>query len=227
MGPAVFSAPRFEGARENYVMVVPAVELRYRRDVFFASAREGVGGVLYEENGFKFGPLLKYHFARKSGDSEYLAGLGDVPFAVEAGGFVKYEGSRYFVVRAEVRRGMTGHRGGIFDLNVDARFRFPGEILMSLGPRFSFTDQSFNQTYFGVNADQARNSQYSEFYPSSGARSIGISTLILWRAGENISLTFFGGFQYLGDAVASSPIVSGPGGSRRQFMTGASVTWRF
>jgi outer membrane scaffolding protein for murein synthesis (MipA/OmpV family) len=49
----------------------------------------------------------------------------------------------------------------------------------------------------------------------------------LWRIHDRLSLVAFGSYNYLADTVANSPIVTGPGGSRNQFVTGTALTWRF
>src|SRR6185436_18739331 len=56
IGPGVVMAPWFEGSAYYRVLPVPNLDLRYRRDVFFVSARDGVGGTLLEAAGFKAGP---------------------------------------------------------------------------------------------------------------------------------------------------------------------------
>ena len=41
------------------------------------------------------------------------------------------------------------------------------------------------------------------------------------------TLVAFGSYNYLGDLAANSPIVTGPGGSRNQFIVGSALSWRF
>lgn len=226
IGPGAIVAPRFEGAASYRVLPIPNLDLRYRRDMFFISARDGVGGTLFDEAGFKAGPILRYRFPRNEWDSGYLSGLGSVPFTVEGGGFLRYD--RPFVAaKIELRRGLGGSNGLIFDALVDGKLQLSDSVFLSAGPRLSVTDGTFNQAYFGVTALQSVNSGYAQYYPGGGLRSVGAGASALWRITDTLSFVAFGSYSYLADLAANSPIVSGPGGSRNQFLGGAAISWRF
>ena len=227
VGPGLIVGPRFEGARDYRVLPIPALDLRYRRDVFFLSARDGIGGTLFDMDGFKAGPILRYRFPRNEGDSGYLTGMGDVPFTLEGGAFLRYEGSRYFSARIEARRGLGGHNGLIADAAIDGKLRLGETVFLSAGPRMSLTDGTYNQAYFGVDAAQSARSGYAPYSPGGGVKSIGAAASALWKITDKLSLVAFGSYANLRDVAGNSPIVSGPGGSRDQFVGGAAVSWRF
>lgn len=227
IGPGVIVGPRFEGARDYRVLPIPAIDLRYRRDLFFISARDGIGGTLLDSAGFKAGPILRYRFARNESDSGFLTGMGDVPFTLEGGAFLRYDGSRYFSARIEARRGLGGHNGLIADAAIDGKLRLGDSVFLSAGPRLSLTDGAYNQAYFGVDAAQSARSGYAPYYPGGGLRSIGAAASALWKINDKLSLVAFGSYANLRDVAGNSPIVAGPGGSRDQFVGGAAVSWRF
>ena len=56
--------------------------------------------------------------------------------------------------------------------------------------------------------------------PGAGASAV-------WRVSENLTFVAFGSYNYLGDIGANSPLVTGPGGSRNQFVVGSALSWRF
>lgn len=226
IGPGVIVAPRFEGAANYRVLPIPNLDLRYRRDTFFISARDGVGATLLDEAGFKAGPILRYRFPRNEWDSGYLNGLGSVPFTVEGGGFLRYD-VPFLAARVELRRGLGGNNGLIFDALVDGKLRLGNTVFLSGGPRLSVTDGTFNQAYFGVDAGQSANSGYAQYYPGAGLRSVGAGASALWRITDKLSFVAFGSYSYLADLAANSPIVAGPGGSRNQFLGGVAISWRF
>ena len=109
IGPGVVMAPWFEGGAYYRVLPVPNLDLRYRRDVFFVSARDGVGATLLDAGGFKAGPILRYKFPRNEWDGPGLFGTGTVPFTVEGGGFVRFDTS-FLAAKVEVRRGLGRHQ---------------------------------------------------------------------------------------------------------------------
>ena len=226
IGPGVVVAPWFEGSANYRVLPIPNLDLRYQRDKFFVSARDGVGATLLDLEGFKAGPVLRYHFPRNEGDGGYLFGMGNVPFTVEGGGFLRYD-QPYLAAKVELRRGLGGSNGLIFDALIDGKVRLGPTVFLSAGPRLSVTDSTYNQAYFGVNASQAVNSGYAQYYPGDGLRSVGAGASAVWRVTGNLTLVAFGSYNYLADVAGNSPIVTGPGGSRNQYIVGSALSWRF
>ena len=226
IGPGVIVTPWFEGSANYRVLPVPNIDLRYQRDKFFVSARDGIGATLFDLDGFKAGPILRYRFARNAGDGGYLNGMGNVPFTIEGGGFLRYD-LPYMAAKVELRRGLGGSNGLIFDAQLDGKLRLGPTVFLSAGPRLSFTDATYNQAYFGVNAEQSANSGNAQYYPGAGLRSVGAGASGVWRITDNLTFVAFGGYSYLGDVAGNSPIVSGPGGSRNQFTVGSALSWRF
>ena len=174
IGPGVVMAPWFEGGAYYRVLPVPNLDLRYRRDVFFVSARDGVGATLLDAAGFKAGPILRYRFPRNEWDGPGLFGTGSVPFTVEGGGFVRYD-APFLSAKVELRRGLGGSNGLVFDALLDGKLRLSDSVFLSGGPRLSVTDGTFNQAYFGINAGQSFNSGYAQYYPGAGLRSVGLA----------------------------------------------------
>ena len=106
---------------------------------------------------------------------------------------------------------------------IDGKVRLSDTVFLSAGPRLSVTDGTYNQAYFGVNAGQSINSGYAQYYPGAGLRSVGAGTSAVWRIHDQLTLVAFGSYNYLGDLAANSPIVTGPGGSRNQFIVGSAL----
>jgi outer membrane protein len=226
IGPGVVVAPWFEGSANYRILPIPNFDLRYQRDKVFVSARDGVGATLFDIAGFKVGPILRYRFPRNQGDGGYLFGMGNVPFTVEGGSFARYD-LPFLSAKVELRRGLGGSNGLIFDALVDGKVRLSNAVFVSGGPRLSVTDGTYNQAYFGVNANQSINSGYAQYYPGAGLRSVGAGISGVWRINDNLTFVAFSSYNYLGDVAGNSPIVTGPGGSRNQFIVGSAVSWRF
>ncbi len=226
IGPGVVVGPWFEGGANYRVLPVPGIDLRYRRDTFFISARDGIGGTLVDLQGFKAGPILRYRFPRNEWDGPGLYGTGFVPFTVEGGVFLRYD-TPSFAAKIEGRRGLGGHNGLVFDALLDGKAKLDDRLFLSGGPRLSITDGTFNQRYFGIDALQSANSGYAQYYPGAGLRSVGAGTSLLWRVGDKASIVAFATYNYLADTAANSPLVTGPAGSRHQFIGGAAFSWRF
>lgn len=226
IGPGVIVAPWFEGSANYRVLPIPNIDLRYQRDKFFVSARDGVGATLLDTDGFKAGPILRYRFPRNDGVGGLIYGMGTVPFTVEGGGFLRYD-LPWISAKVELRRGLGGSNGLVFDALVDGKLRLGPTVFLSAGPRLSVTDGTYNQAYFGVNAAQSANTGYAQYYPGAGLRSVGAAASGVWRITNNLTFVAFGSYSYLADAAGNSPIVTSPGGSRNQFVGGSAISWRF
>ena len=56
IGPGVIVGPWFEGSANYRVLPIPNLDLRYQRDKFFVSARDGVGATLLDARRLQDGP---------------------------------------------------------------------------------------------------------------------------------------------------------------------------
>ncbi|WP_422000448.1 MipA/OmpV family protein [Reyranella sp.] len=226
IGPGVVMAPWFEGSAYYRVLPIPNLSLRYQRDKIFVSARDGVGATLLDVGGFKAGPILRYRFPRNEWDGPGLYGTGTVPFTVEGGGFLRYD-LPFLAAKVELRRGLGGSNGLVFDALLDGKVRLADDFFLSGGPRLSVTDGTYNQAYFGIDAAQSFNSGYAQYYPGAGLRSVGLGTSAVWRISDKLTGVAFGAWNRLTDVAAASPLVTGPAGSPNQFVVGAALSWRF
>ena len=226
IGPGVVTAPWFEGGIYYRVLPIPNLDLRYQRDKVFVSARDGVGATILDLAGFKAGPILRYRFPRNEWDGPGLHGTGVVPFTVEGGGFLRYD-LPFLAAKVELRRGLGGSNGLVFDALSDGKLRLADNVFLSGGPRLSVTDATFNQAYFGVNATQSLNSGYAQYYPGAGLRSVGVGTSAQWRITDKLTGVAFASYNRLTDIAAASPLVTGPAGSPNQLVVGAALSWRF
>lgn len=231
VGAAVVATPRYEGSDRMRVLPLPAVDVRYR-DLFFASVRDGIGLNLLSRDivpgsfeGLAAGPILRWRFGRDQDADGSLRGLGDIDPAGEAGVFASATFGRIFRVRGEVRQGFGGHEGVVIDGAADVLFRLSDTVFGSVGPTLSWSNASYNQTYFGVTPLQALRSGYQTYTPGSGLRSVGISGALVWQATDSVSVSGFASYGRLQDVAADSPFIR-RGGSADQVTLGTAITWR-
>lgn len=220
--------PTFEGARGYRFTPFPNFDVTYR-DTVFVSTEKGLGVNVFNMEGFKAGPLVKYKQARSEKDDRHLAGLGDVAGTVEGGAFVRYSWRRFLESTLEIRNGIKGHGGLVIDW--DARTTLPippiENLYLTVGPRLSASNRIYNTAYFGVDSLQAGRSGYAIHRPGAGLRRVGGELVATYRLTEALRLsTFFDYDRLLGD-TAGSPLVKGPGGSANQFTLGSTLTYSF
>jgi outer membrane scaffolding protein for murein synthesis (MipA/OmpV family) len=216
--------------------IFPDLRINYG-DAVFASIPEGLGWNAVNQDGWKAGPLAKIRFGRDeetggspfliTGDSEALAGLGDIGTSGEIGGFVekRFGPRREWQLRGEVLQGFGGHDGVVADVSLTYRTRVSGAIV-NFGPRASFASSDFTQTYFGIDAVQSANSGLPIYDADGGLLSWGVGASVVRPIGSRSAATLFTSLERLGGSAADSPLVE-QRGRTTQFTLGIGYGVRF
>ncbi|MDF1728793.1 MAG: MipA/OmpV family protein, partial [Sulfitobacter sp.] len=123
--------------------------------------------------GLSFRGAFRYIGDREAADNPELAGLRDIDPTVELGFGVIYR-ERYWQTFGELRHGIGGHDGFTGTLGADLIYRPTDRFTLTAGPRISFGDSDYANTYFGVTPGEAAVSQFGTFDASGGALGAGI-----------------------------------------------------
>jgi outer membrane protein len=241
VGIGAQSAPSYLGAKTHEVDAVPVISMDYK-DTFFASTQDGIGYNLINSNGWKAGPIGRYTDSRDENDKDSfhigghhttaLNGLGDVNGTIELGGFVEYE-KHDWDSTVEVRQGINGHKGLVADLSTEYTHDihpnfYDGDppLILTIGPRATLVDASFNRSYFEVNADQSVRSGLPEYIPGGGLLSYGLNSSLTLPLSEKVMTTLVANYSRLDGDAADSPLVK-QRGSAKQSTVGFFVTYNF
>jgi outer membrane scaffolding protein for murein synthesis (MipA/OmpV family) len=189
------------------------------------SADDGAGfGILGRDSVVNFGPAVR--FQSKRDEDDVGAAVGNVGFTVEAGGFVQILPSRNFRIRAELRRGVNGHKAWVGSLGADVIFRDDQNYIFAIGPRVRWADNRYNDRYFGVTPAVAGITGLATLDPNGGVYAVGGVANYTHRLGRNWGMQAYAGYDRLVGDAADSPIVRAFG-SRDQFSGGAGLWLEF
>ncbi len=219
-------APKYPGADNYGIGPMPIFDLR-RPDqpITYESADDGAGfGILGRDSVINFGPALRFQSKREEDDVG--AAVGDVGFTVEVGGFVEVLPSRNFRIRAELRKGLGGHRALTGSLGADVIFRDDQNYIFSIGPRVRWADNKYHDRYFGVTPAVAGATGLAALDPDGGIYAVGGIANFPHRLGRNWGVQAYAGYDRLVGDAADSPIVRAFG-SRDQFSGGAGLWIEF
>ncbi len=101
--------------------------------------------------------------------------MGDIDGTVRAGGFASYR-LGWLTLSSSVLSDVGGKdQGTIASFDAEFAYRPTPRLSFTAGPGLMWADDKYLQTYFGVNADQAARSGYSQFAPESGAAIIRLN----------------------------------------------------
>ncbi len=241
LGAGLLYAPAFVGSDFYQLRGGPDVEVRYK-DRFFLSLQDGAGFDLIKTDVFRAGPVVKFQqqrndngnggiFTIAGGRTNALRGLGDVSATAEAGGYVQYQ-SGSFSASVELRKGIGGHDGLIADLGARYTTGLMGmkvserPVILSVSPRATIVDDTYNQAYFGVTAAQSAASGLRAYNAGGGILSFGAGAAVIVPVSAGLSASVLGGYDRLAGDAGNSPLVR-ERGSRHQGTVGLGLIYRF
>lgn len=219
--------PSYEGANHYDFMPFPIFD--YRRagtPPNFRSPNDGFGITLIDIGNFRAGPVGKLVQQRKESDFSELRGLGDVDWAVELGAFFEYWPTQFLRTRLEVRQGIGGHHGQVFDLSADFISHVTPQLQLNAGPRLGLATSSALDPYFSVTPTQSIASGLPVFDAGGGLRYVGAGAQATYYWNPQWTTNVFVEYQRLLGDVADSPLVS-LRGSEDQVTAGVGLAYSF
>ena len=230
LGGVAQLSPRFDGSSELRPYGIPS-SIGFRRagtPAEFSAKDDGLEATLWSgPAGFRIGPVASYRPGRFSSGNQRLAGLNDVPWSLELGGFAEvWPLAGQLRARIELKRGFHGTESQIGAIGADWVDR-RGRFTLSGGPRLEFADRDFMQKQYGVTAAEAlRNGRVAAYAPRAGLRALGVITSLDYEWSPAWTTGLFSRYDRLVVQAANSPIVRNLG-SRDQFTFGVNFSYSF
>jgi len=218
LGAGASVTPAYEGADEYTVQPKPFISLHYLSLPFFGSFGGG------SDQGLSFGPSFRVVRERDDNDYSKLTGLGDVDTAIELGGKVGYRQGSLEAFLA-VRRGVTGHDGFVGEAGGNVVANPLERLEVKAGPRLSFADAEYMQTYLGVTPAQSAASGLPAFDADGGIKGVGLGAETRYQLTGNWTLVGEASYERLVGDAGNSPIAQA--GSRNQFSGALGLTYKF
>lgn len=205
-GATVISVPRYPGADERRVLVVPSWDVVYR-ERWFSKGLDFAGVHFKKRGAWKSGAAIAWELdSRDESDAPRFEGLGDVESTMSAKLFGEWSRS-LLTVSAAASHDLLGRGHGLtatLDASVAVPFFQPW--FFAAGPGVSWIDGENAATFFGVDAEQSRRSGLPAHEAAAGIRDVRFTAVASrrlrgeWRAAAVTSLS-----RLRGDA-ASSPV---------------------
>jgi outer membrane protein len=222
LGAGVMADPRYPGSDEIILSPLPLIFV----GKFFVP---GVGEVISEDDRierFSIYPSFNFNGKRDSSESDKLAGLDDVDWALELGLGMAY---RFDWIRGfvEVRQGFNGHSGQVAEFGIDFIANPTEDLQLEVGPRAGWGSDSYMDTYFGITAaEDAASSLYNQSHDAkAGFNTVGVAATASYDLTDDFTFHMRGGWDRLIGDAADSPIVKE--GSVNQFYGGVGITYEF
>jgi len=223
LGPQVL--PRYPGADE--MVIAPFWDIstaRGGKEFQYESADESAGLALVRTRGFAIGPAFNFEGSRRREETDLP--VDEVGASIEAGGFAELWLGSAVRARAELRKGITGHKALVGNVSLDYVARDRDNWLFSVGPRISLSDKKYQQAYFGVNSAASARTGLTPYAPGGGVHAVGAAASALYQLSDRWGIQGYAKYDRLVSDAADSPIVRTIG-SRNQFSAGAALNFTF
>lgn len=228
LGTNVELAPDYPGARRPGLTALPSIDIRRFDEVEELSAPDdGIDYGLLDIAGFELGPVIGFRDRRNSMAAGF-PGLHSLSFDVDAGAFLQtWIVPDQLRFRTEVRQALSNGSGLVVDAGVDWFKRLGDDWVLAVGPRLSFADASYMQSYYGVSPREAAASGLSAFNAGGGLKSVGLAASVSYQISPTWSAELYDRLDDLTGNAAQSPVTLSGVGSRWQNTLGVSLNHSF
>jgi outer membrane protein len=219
--------PTYEGSKSSMLRPFPMFDVhRVGTPASFRSPRDGFSFGIFDYGRFRAGPTTKVRFGRDEGSDNDLRGLGNIPWAFEAGAFAEYWVTEWLRTRVELRQGFGGHHGLVSDITADVVVPVTPQLTLSGGPRMTLATAAATSPYFSITPGQALASGLPVYDGGGGLRSIGAGAQARYQWSPRWAMHMFAEYERLSGDAANSPLVT-QRGTRDQIQVGMGVTYSF
>ncbi len=150
--------PAFPGAKDSdHVWTGRPIVDFYRagEKEWLSLPNDAFGLALYHTNNFRIGVAGDYINRRNQSDaSTALAGIHNIDYTFEAGGFAEYYPVPFLRTRVELLQGFTGADGFEANLMADFIYRPTPQLMFTAGPRMQIVDNKYASAFFSTSAGE-------------------------------------------------------------------------
>lgn len=155
--------------------------------------------------GFALGGSFRFVSGRDSGDFDDIDGLDDIDPSVELGLQVGYAWPQVEAF-ADLRYGVVGHESWVGELGANYVTRPNDRLALRVGPRLLYAGDSYADTYFGVDTDEAAESGLGAFEAEAGLMRTGVEVIATYQLSDRWWLEGRARYDRLRGDAADSPI---------------------
>jgi outer membrane scaffolding protein for murein synthesis (MipA/OmpV family) len=187
----------------------------------FAAPDDAAALSLVNTKRVQFGLALSLRENRDNNDE--LQGMRSIGWALQGGGYANIWPTHNTRIHVEALKGLTSESGLLINTGLDYVWH-PKMWNLSLGPRYSWGDDRFMGTYFGVTPAEAQASPYlaAPFHATAGSHYAGVEGMAEYKWKPRWRLTLNAGYHRMMGDAALSPLTRQLG-TVDQFNVGAGI----
>jgi MipA family protein len=206
-GLAAEYGPDYPGASDSSVSPSPLIERLEDDEVFYSDLQLGPRIGLFDAGAMEFGLAIDFRDGRDREDlPTALQGLSEIDLAVELGGYAAWD-LEPFLLRVDALVDVAGAHEGVlvtpaFEWYSDSEAKF--RTVVGIGA--DWTSSDYQNTYFGISANEASLTRLAQFDPDSGFSRAFVQAGFAYDLNQSWALSaVLAWSKWLGDA-RDSPI---------------------
>jgi outer membrane protein len=221
-GAVGYWAPQYEGAAKYVPYYLPVVDIQY--GPLFASVAQGAG-VYIPVNASRtviFAPAIRWRAKRDLGDGwDTIEYIENIRPTATLNSIVKVAG---FMFNFRMTDGLSGdNKGANFNLGAAYDADLGGGSNVVFYSTAIYGNAAYNQTYFGVTADESARFGFDEYDAGKGLKSLDAGAVLKYFITKNVAIQSSAEYLRLVGAAASSPITK----ARDQWTAGVGAVYKF
>lgn len=228
IGPG--TVPEYNGSGDLRLIPFAVANVQWRGTDFQFNGM-GARMDLASDARFSFGPVIGGRLSRNDAEGQ-IGLLPEIDTAIEAGAFVGYRFGGAPSGQGALRTEITlmhdisdVHDGLLATASASYGVVSNQVFQLSFDMQTTWADESYMQTYFGVDSAGAALSGLAQYSVDSGIKDVGVGVTAGYWLDEQIGLIVRAGTSYLVGDLADSPITEE--GDRWQPMIGTAIAYRF
>jgi outer membrane protein len=226
-------APEYEGSEDYKAIPLLAAKVQYD-DYYIETRGLGARANISSIPGVEFGPAVSFKGGRDDDvENEAIANMREIDDTVEAGAFVKIPVNQVLNPTDELAfdiefMGDVGgeHEGYTVGFGPSYSYMPTDKLRLGVSAGATYASEDYNDTYFGVDADNAARSGLDQYQADGGIKDVGVGVNAMYSLDEHWGVTGLVRYEQLVGDAADSPIVDDEG-SAGQGLIAAGVSYRF
>ena len=198
--------PAYEGSNSTRLAPAPSFDIRYR-DIAFASMGEGIGVNLLHGPLYRAGIAITYDEGREHRIAARLRGTPNIDVAAAPKLFAQFA-ILPVIFTVDLRYRATSQQGFVGDVGIYMPVVGNERLQVFLGPSFTFADDNYMNTYFGVTPSHAQpHSVLPTYRAHGGAKNVNFGITSLYHFDEHWLIDLDAGVERLLGSAENSPLV--------------------
>lgn len=231
VGGGVGFYPQFMGSKDYYFGAAPVARIYFYEDMWVRLLVNELRVNLINDENWSAGPVALYRFGRYDVDDRIVNRMDTINDTVELGAFVDYSifDEENPLRRVDFGAYAEGDVGGVYNgwiagVSVNGMYPIVRFLTATGGVSTTWASEGFNETYFGVDGDDANVTGLKSYHPGNGMRDVRGYFGLIFHLSENWHIGGGAMYSRLVGQAADSPVVT-ERGSANQWVWGSGVIY--